>query len=298
MIRLLRNKVRDCCWHAVSGRGAFGYGFGDGDWPILPTNFEPDVINVSTDARGCDQHMDTKHSRLVPKSGGDGFELISCHANRDEHVMLITDSFDIEKPTAEVIESGEVDVFYYPTAKITERSGWVHIRGHIAIRFNEPDSYVLIKILSNGRTLPFGYAYSWKYGHLHIGGADRLEEFEADPVAYFEKKVPEANKFDAICARYGERRKLARRFKRIVAGYRFASMPTDGIFAFGADAVTVSFGGKVFLFYYHEDAVEPFRQCVKTIDDIFSKCVAPVLLNGGALCRDIVSNQSYCRFSE
>ena len=291
MIWLLRNKVRDSGWHAVDVQGVYGFGFGDG-LPILPTNFKPDLINASVDARECNQHMDVRYCRLVSRGGGNDYELISCHKNRDERIMLVTDLFDITLPNVEIVEH-DVDIFCYPATLVMRGDRRFHRRGHTVIRFHKPDSYVSVRISRDGRP-SIAYAYSGEYGHLHIGNDEQFEQFKMNPVAFFEEKVPEANRFDAVRARHNKRKRLAKRFRRIVTGRK---LPTDCMFAFGVDAVTVFLGGKKFTFDYHESAINPFRKCVDKIDVIYSTNIEPVLRHGGALCEEIVSGQLYCHVS-
>ncbi|MBQ9684300.1 hypothetical protein IJV57_02380 [Candidatus Saccharibacteria bacterium] len=296
MIRILRSESCDEClsWRATSD----GYGFDDG-WPVLRTDgFRPDTISTSVDVLGRYRHqyMDVQPCMLVQKSYGKTYDLVSCGTKRDQLIMLTTDRFDIGKDNAKIIAEG-ADIPLFSFTARTRSSGWRDRWGRSVILFDDPDSYVLVKIQPKTQTSPFGYAISWKYGHLHIGGVERLEEFEKDPMAYFEKKVPEEERFDAAFARYRERKRLRDRFRRIVAEYTFASLPIDGIFTFGPDAVSVFFGGKKINFYYHKDSLKPFRKCVEQIDDIYHISFEPVWYNGGNLCAQTISGSKYCRLS-
>ena len=296
MIRLLRS---ESCDEALSWRAASdGYGFDDG-WPVLRTDgFRPDTISTSVDVLGRFRHqyMDICPCMLVPKGHGKTYDLVSCGAKRDQLIMLTTDRFDIGKDNAQIVaEDADIPLFSF-TAR-TRSNGWRDQWGRSVIRFDDPDGYVLVKIQPKAWSSPFGYAYSWRFGHLHIGGSEHLEEFEKDPMAYFEKKVPEEERFDAVLARYRERRNLRNRFRRIVANSSFASLPVDGIFTFGPDAVSVFFGGKKINFYYHKDSLKPFRKCVKQIEDIYRTSFAPVWYYGGNLCAETISGSKYCRLS-
>ncbi len=297
MIRLLRNQGCDAVlsWRATSD----GYGFDDG-WPVLRTDgFRPDPITTSADVFGCCRHqyMDTHPCMLVSKSYGKTYDLVSCGAKRDQLIMLTTDRFDIGKDNAQITAEG-ADIPLFAFTDRTRSSGWKDQWGRSVIRFDDPDGYVLVKIQPKTWSSPFGYAYSWRFGHLHIGGAERLEEFEKDPMAYFEKKVPEGERFDAVLARYRERKNLRSRFERIVAEHTFASLPVEGIFTFGPNAVSVFFGDKKINFYYHKDSLKSFKKCVEQIDDIYRISFAPVWHHGGNLCAEAISGSKYCRLCD
>ncbi|MBR6168961.1 hypothetical protein IKQ74_03385 [Candidatus Saccharibacteria bacterium] len=293
MIRLLRSESCDevLSWRATSD----GYGFDDG-WPVLRADgFRPDTISTSVDVLGRYRHqcMDIHHCMLVP-----GYEktynLVSCGTKRDQLIMLTTDRFNIGKDNADVTAEG-ADVPLFAFTDRTRSSGWKDQWGRSVIRFDDPNGYVLVKIQPRGWSSPFGYAYSWQFGHLHIGGAEHLEEFEKDPMAYFEKKVPEEERFDAVLARYRERRDLRKKFRQIVANSSFTPFPVDGIFTFGPSAASVSFGDKKINFYYHKDSLKPFRKCVEQIEGIYHTCFQPVWYNGGNLCSETIAGSKYCR---